>query len=287
MFRLQKQPESDIQVEVEKQQDEMKMWLSYWSCWPFLRFLLEVNAQTAPEASKSFIDGVLVAMVLGAKVWNFSLAAPAIIEATGNSLDVLSDALAEAVSSAGKYIMGKAYESNIVGKLKDNIGGIGVVLVLLLTVVAVLAKVFSIASTILLVALLLFVATESASAVAKGDNNLIRQRLCFWIIALVWMTLSYIPLLGIFIYLFTPVMLVISLMFGERIVNMGLNILLRVLACLIQCFITTFEKKQPPGILDAVDRQPLLIVERQEPANVQPIPEAAPDSPGKDVPGSV
>mmetsp|Transcript_174528 Transcript_174528/g.559528 ORF Transcript_174528/g.559528 Transcript_174528/m.559528 type:complete len:310 (-) Transcript_174528:69-998(-) len=206
-------------------------WLSYWSCWPLFYVIFELlRADLVHEDELPAADGLLLTLAVWAQVWNASRLAPQLFAlcsaCCGGSFKHFGKASREAVGEA----VGGAWTSMVsmavsVTEWGNNWLFLGAALVSLLVVASFFMKVMAVASALLTLMLLAGVAADSARLSSKRDGDAAPVRLAFWALAVAWLLLCRLPLLGDVLSTWTPVVLLLAAGAGHLTLSVVLLIL--------------------------------------------------------------
>eukprot|EP00928_Gymnodinium_smaydae_P080479 TRINITY_DN64169_c0_g1_i1.p1 TRINITY_DN64169_c0_g1~~TRINITY_DN64169_c0_g1_i1.p1 ORF type:complete len:578 (-),score=112.12 TRINITY_DN64169_c0_g1_i1:93-1826(-) len=249
--------------------------LAYWSCWPLLHllFLYVVESGCVPEKDKSAGDGVIIALIIWFRFWRVSLIAPYFYGVLHGCVGRFADAAGRVASNATSRGAGAAFkgfqwarstaasasgpDAPAVGTKRRLLVIAGLVLAIL-GLISLLLNVLAFVSAVATIAILLGAAGDSARWVARDDADMCASRLSFWVIALAFLWLCQVPLLGGFLELWTPLVFAASLAGGEQFL---LKLILKVVVCVharLPCVGSGSDAKKTTGSSASNAAEPLL-----------------------------
>lgn len=234
-------------------------WLAYWSCWPVLRFLVELNMQDdwIPAVYKASYDGVMMAFVLWCMLWGGCRVLPYVLRLGGSCIDGVLDSIGAALSNVRSLFLGKAWEySGVLRSLSQHVGTLAVVGVVALTILAITYKVFQVVSAVLVIIIVIGTASESAryaSFEGSSAEELCRKRLAFWVMLLLWIQATSIPGVGIILDIWTPLVLVASLVAGDKALHFVIGLLLSAISLFLGCVVACLRTEDAEGGLSDID----------------------------------
>eukprot|EP00913_Durusdinium_trenchii_P019886 g18693.t1 len=233
-------------LEIEVSASTQRFWLSYWASWPLLMLLegglpslLDLLDVPEVELAKRRLRQGLLIFVIWLQLWQGSRLQLAMLRR-------LSKLMPETVPSLGALPM-MQYLQLLQGNLNAPsmnlwswcgwlvqqrwrllaLGGLGAVLLGLLSnlnlsgVAQVIAfyKVVNLANSVLVMLLYLFAALDSAETLAQGHDTMLPRQLAFWTVAMLYRYASELPVLGVFLRLFTIIVYALLLVAGETILK--------------------------------------------------------------------
>eukprot|EP00928_Gymnodinium_smaydae_P061625 TRINITY_DN45666_c0_g1_i1.p1 TRINITY_DN45666_c0_g1~~TRINITY_DN45666_c0_g1_i1.p1 ORF type:complete len:658 (+),score=170.09 TRINITY_DN45666_c0_g1_i1:162-2135(+) len=229
----------------------MRLWLSYWSCWPLLAVLeaaldvlpsLVALSGSAPSLQFELRRAMLTLIVWlqfwqGSKLLQFTLESllrsTSILDFVGNfggrgvqllrGLGGRGGGLGAAAASSRSSWRMIRWLSSMGSKLWML--GIGAVVVAM--VLAVLVWLFysavSLMSRILTLAVWVFAALDTADTLANHVEDFYSKKLSFWVLATFWGAIASMPYTGAVLRIFTPVAFSLWLVAGEVVFKRALN----------------------------------------------------------------
>eukprot|EP00927_Polykrikos_kofoidii_P062326 TRINITY_DN57132_c0_g1_i1.p1 TRINITY_DN57132_c0_g1~~TRINITY_DN57132_c0_g1_i1.p1 ORF type:complete len:586 (+),score=99.53 TRINITY_DN57132_c0_g1_i1:204-1961(+) len=245
-----------------KLQARMQLWLAYWSCWPlFASMYYVVHTTTLVEdEDKAAGDGVIVALIFGAQIWEKALLAPYLCKGFmvcfGAVINKVSQWTAHLASMAMPCVA-KAYvsASQQLNGFKGKFAKIGVIICVGLMVAVLAMKALALLGSIITLIVLLAAAADSARYVYRKDMDMIASRLAFWVVVMIWLWISSLPVFATLLGIWTPFVLVLALLVGEVTLNVLLKAINACLMCLFKnacpCFLQS--KAATPSV-----QKPLL-----------------------------
>lgn len=201
--------------------ERLCFWLSYWSCWPFLHVTyVLLTMDLVPEDDRSAADGLLLTLALWAQVWNASRIAPQLFAACSICLGGVSKRFYQMGAVSINEVAGTAWQTlatlpGKLGELSNNRMLLGGVIIVALTVASFFLRVMAIASAFLALGLLIGIAVASASCAARRDAAAAPGRLAFWTLAIAWLGICRLPLLGTLLEAWTPGVLLLAAGAGD------------------------------------------------------------------------
>ena len=222
-------PSSDLE-------EEMKYLLSYWACWPLLcavQFSLNRLPDTA-KAAKPGGEGLLVALAMWLQFWRGSFLAPYLFtlltSLLSHTIDSLCNVLEAGRRALAATLQRPAFSLHMLSLCPQERWVMLVAGVLLLFVCL---EVASVVSVLITVALLFGIGLESARCVASKATQMYANRLSFWVLVNVWFWMLRVPVLGIVLSVWSPVVFGLAFVGGETAFNTLTGLLLYMLALIV------------------------------------------------------
>lgn len=228
------------------EENMQKQWLSYWACWPLLaaleRIISVVPALALDSQNLPSVEGVLqrslIVLVIWLQLWQgsqlFHMALQNFLQRTRiierfagffgagglQALRFLSGGTAGGVTAAVASTRG------VFGVIRAISGrlwliGVGVVSAAIAIFVVAWAfyRAFSLVSWTATMLFWAFAAADTADTITHGYHEFYSKKLAFWILAMIWEALTALPVVGMFLRLFTPLALSLWLVAGEIVLS--------------------------------------------------------------------
>mmetsp|Transcript_57726 Transcript_57726/g.162802 ORF Transcript_57726/g.162802 Transcript_57726/m.162802 type:complete len:542 (-) Transcript_57726:132-1757(-) len=206
--------------------DSMRLWLSYWSCWPFFHvaYVLLRSTDLVGGGAQPAADGALVVLVLWAQFWRASRVALHLYSMLEACFLALLERARECGTSKLQPTQALHTWSRRIGEMPVNRWVlVGLAAAMVLTAASLALEAIAVAQSFVTLAILVAAAADSARCAVQSHTDAVSSRLAFWVLAMGWLGVRDVPYVGSLLAVWTPVVLVAAFAAGETVVNTTLR----------------------------------------------------------------
>jgi len=258
--------EEEARNEKTALQERIRRWLAYWSVWPVLSVAIIASQGVIPAVytkdqkeerakSVSIANGVFLAVVVWATVWDLSKVAPCVTVVLDHFCGACCGRMANRanakVAEAGQVVARKAWEHREVvagaevQSCKDSIAKMikNKWMVVIIAIAVVVLVGYLVGQTLAMMMLwatwivLVSAGFETAFIVSREDPDMWHSRLAFWTISAFWVqVLLEIPFLKVLLTVWTPMVVIVAMLIGRQVLDLLLKCLGKAMMTCLRCF---------------------------------------------------
>lgn len=203
------------------QRETTRCWLSYWTCWPTIVFVISITSSFAENIQELHV-GMLILLVW-LQFWRGSILIPDLLMKLLKNLGYpLLQAVVGSLPSVltNPFELVRRYYTTVWTYVTHNKLTAGVAA---LITAGVLVRVFATISDLLTLCVWWGIGLKTTEVIGNKHHHEYQAKLGFWIISMVFEGITQIPAIGTVASLWEPIVLVIATLFSESILDFVLD----------------------------------------------------------------